>query len=186
MGYGLTPYSVSIDKLVEACGSCDDALRRAICERFKDEITLVDDFLDHSNEEGISLAIKHLIMNEDQTLDGASYGYGFEFIVRFFGDRLDNNLFYPCHAEYLENEVDAMVKETGAIISLSDLCYRGAPVDFRLPDDFPFIGHWTAGEVAQSIGPFQSSSKKTGELKAVLEWLEYSASRGEGIVGFYY
>jgi hypothetical protein len=187
MGNGVMAYAVDIDKLVALCGSQDDRMRRAISGRFRERIYRTNDQLGWSNERdepSVFTAIKHLIMGEEKTLEGAMYGYGFEFIVEFSGQFLDNGLFYPCPSRHLSETVDVELADVGATISMIDLIFGGAPVSFPSPDDFPAIGHWTADQVARNVEPLRAGS--SAELKTIAKWLDQAAATGRGVVGFYY
>lgn len=187
MGYGVMAYRVDIDRLRTLCGSGDNQARRAICGRFRTDIARLNDDLDCSNDRGapsVFTAIEHLVMGGDKTLPGHLYGYGFKYMVEFSGRFLNNGPFYPCPSSYLESTVDPALRATGAAISMSDLIFRGAPVDFPSPDDFPAIGYWTAAEVAAAAGPLQSGT--TEEVRTVAAWAASAAAEDKGVVGFYH
>jgi hypothetical protein len=188
MGYGLMVYSVNCDKIVEICGSGDDKLRRSISGRFKDDIASTNENLGYSNERGepsVFLAIRHLIMGEEKNLPGVLYGYGLKYIVEYFGKYLDNNLFYPCNIEYLD-EIDSQLAQTGASIKISDLIFQKLPIAFPIPSDFPLYGYWDAKTVGENVEYLQLCSEKTTEIQAIQQWLEFASIRGEGIVGYYH
>lgn len=189
MSYGLMAYSVDIDKLQESCGSGNDALRRAISGRFKNYIASTNEQLGYANDRGepsVFLAIRHLIMGDEQNLDRALYAYGFKYIVEYFGKFLDNSLFYPASYDFLLDEVGAQLTNAGATVKMFDLLNCRAPVSFPRPDDFPSYGYWSAESVATSVRPLETYSGKTEELESIQQWLEFAASRGEGIVGYYH
>lgn len=126
MSYGLMVYSVDINKLISVCGSQDDALRRTISGRFKRDIASTNDQLAYSNERGepsVFMAIQHLIMGNDKTLDGALYACAFEYINRHFGKFLDNNLFYPCSMNFLTEEVNSHLTTAGTTLDMGNLLY---------------------------------------------------------------
>jgi hypothetical protein len=188
MSYGLMVYSVDIDKVLSACGSGDDGLRRAISGRFRDRIADTNDQLGYSNERGepsVFEAIRHLILGQDKSLDSALYGYGLKYIVEFYGRFLDNSLFYPAPMEFITGEVGGKLADTGAVVKMSDLVYA-SPIQLPRPDDFPLYGHWTAADVAQSAAPVRTYADKTPELQAIEGWLTYAEDNGEGIVGYYH
>ena len=111
-------------------------------------------------------------MVEEKTLDGHLYGYAFKSIVEFCGQTLDNGPFYPSPVEHLAETVDPAIKATGANVSMYRLVFRGAPVSFPRPDEFPMIGYWTAGEVAASNAPLQLSSGTgvSAEVGSLAQW----------------
>lgn len=187
MGYGIMAYAVDIDKLVTLCGSGDDRMRRAISGRFRERIRASNDFLGWSNERdepSIFTAIKHLVMGEEKTLEGAMYGYGFKYLVEFSGRFLDNSPFSPCRAYLLSETVDVELAEVGATVRLTDLVFNGAPVSFPAPAEFPAIGHWTAQQVADNVEPLRQGSST--ELKTIAKWLDEASATGCGVVGFYH
>ncbi|MEV4513240.1 hypothetical protein AB0K00_30225 [Dactylosporangium sp. NPDC049525] len=187
MGYGVMAYRVDIDKLSALCGSGDNQMRRVICGRFRTDIARLNDDLDCSNDRGapsVFTAIEHLVMGGDKTLPGHLYGYGFKYMVEFSGRFLNNEHFYPCPSSYLDSTVDPALKATGAGITMSDLIFRGAPVDFPSPDDFPAIGYWTADEVAAAAEPLRAGT--TDEVRAIAAWTADAAAERKGIVGFYH
>jgi hypothetical protein len=180
-------YAVDIDQLVTLCGSGDNARRRAICGRFREDISRSNDSLGCSNERGapsIFTAIEHLVMGSPLTLQGHLYGYGFKYIVEFFGRFLDNSDFYPTSFDHVQQTVDPALAEIGATLRMSDLLFRGAPVTFPRPDDFPVIGYWKADEVAQNADVLRSGT--TRELQSLARWLEQARAERRGIVSFYH
>jgi hypothetical protein len=190
MSYGVMAYAVDIDKLKALCGSGDNQTRRAVCGRFRADISRSNDWFDLSGDRGapnIFTAIEHLIMGNDKTLDGYLYGYGFKYIVEFSGRMLDNGPFYPCPSGYLSDTVDPAIRATGADLSTSDLIFGGAPVAFPSPDDFPAIGHWTADEVAAADEPLRAAGADAiEEVRTVAGWVTHATGRSQGIVGFYH
>lgn len=189
MGYGVMAYAVDIDKLVALCGSGDDRTRRMVSGRFRERISQLNLDLDWSNERGqpsVFEAIRHLVMGDEKTLDGAMYGYGLKFIVEFLGQALDNAPFYPCPARHLSETVDPQLAQAGATIRMTDLAFGGAPVPIPLPDDFPAIGHWTAEQVSANVEPLRTATGASAELKTIVAWLDQAVASGQGIVGFYH
>lgn len=186
MSYGVMAYLVDFDKLVALCGSGDDQTRRMISGRFRERISRLNTDLDWSNERGepsVFEAIRHLVMGDEKTLDGAMYGYGFKFVVEFLGRSLDNAPFYPCSSDHL-SAVDAQLAEVGASIRMTGLVFGGAPVSFPHPDDFPSIGHWNPAQVAQGVEPLRAGT--SNELRTIAKWLDQTATADQGIVGFYH
>jgi hypothetical protein len=187
MGYGVMAYAVDIDALQQVCGSGDDARRRSICGRFRRDITRFNEEFDLSNDRGadnLFTAIGHLVMGGEKPLPGYLYGYGFKYIVEFFGRSLNNSRFYPCPSSYLDEHVDPDIGATGATLRMSTLIFGGAPVSFPAPDGFPAIGHWSAGSVAANVELLRAGT--TDEVRAVASWAEQAATANRGIVGFYH
>jgi hypothetical protein len=185
------PYSVHMDKVVEACGSGDQALADSITERFDAAMTSADAQLGYfigAGEPSHVLAVQHLILGDERSLDAALYSYGFKFMVQYFGHHLDNSAFYPASMHFLIEQVGPLLQQTGASVSLRDLLFRRPPIRLPYPDDFPLIGYWTAEEIQQSLELLQAFTPKSRELQAVLGWLEFAATRQpvEDIVGFYH
>jgi hypothetical protein len=187
MGYGVMAYSVDIDAVVAFCGSGDDQKRRVICGKNRPDITRFNEDFDLSNDRGadnLFTAIGHLVMGGEKTLDGYLYGYGFKYIVAFFGRYLDNGPFYPCPSTYIHDHIDPVIKATGAPISLTGLIFDGAPVSFPMPADFPGIGYWSAEECAASVEPLRTGT--TDEVRKLAEWTAAASTAGRGIIGFYH
>jgi len=187
MGYGVEAYTVDIDVVRAVCGGGDDQRRQAICGRFRDDIARIHDELGLSNDRGagnLFTAIGQLVIGGEKPLDGYLYGYGFKYVVEFFGRFLDNGPFYPCPSSYLAEHVDPAIKATGATLSMDDLIFGGAPVSFPPPDDFPAIGYWSAENVAANVEPLRAGT--TDEVRTVAKWTAQAAAAGWGIVGFYH
>jgi hypothetical protein len=197
MSYGLTLYSVDLDKLGAALGSRDEALHRTICERLHDDLEQLAEWFEDEIEEGAPApaeAVGALLRGEDLEDHGFMYAYALELIIRHFGRALDNAAFYPCDTEFLE-DVDAALAELGAPDELltEDLQFGGLPFELPEPDDFPGAGHWDASLVASahaklgSVVVPASLEEPVGQaVAAVQRWLGEAASRREAIVGFYY
>lgn len=191
MSYGVMAYAVDIDKVKALCGSGDNQTRRAVCGRFRADISRTNEYFDLPGDKGapnLFTAIEHLVMGGDKPLRGYLYGYGFKYIVEFLAGRmLDNGPLYPCNSTYLFDTVDPALKATGADLSTSDLIYGGAPVSFPAPDDFPGIGYWSAEEVAAAEEPLRTVGDDTIEqVRAIADWVTRAKSRGQGIIGFYH
>ncbi|MBB6048954.1 DUF7691 family protein [Armatimonas rosea] len=188
MGYGLMVHSVDLDKILALCGSGNDTVRRSISGRFRQQIIQRNNDLDLSNERGepsIFEGIRHLIMGGEKTLPGFVYSYAFEYLVEFYAKTLDNSLFYTCKFDWLREEIGEQLRAAGAVVEMDSLLFE-RPIDAPAPDDFPVYGHWKAAAAAASIAPLRAVENKSEELAAILAWCEFAASRGEGIVGYYY
>jgi hypothetical protein len=188
MGYGLMVYSVDLDKITALCGSGNDAVRRSISGRFRQQIISRNNDLDLSNERGepsIFEGIRHIVMGDPKTLPGFVYGYAFEYIVEFYGKFLDNGLFYTCKLDWLREEIAVQLRAAGATVEMDALLFS-KPLELPDPDDFPVYGHWSAAAIAASVEPLRAAPNKSEELAAILAWCELATSRGEGIIGYYY
>ena len=190
MSYGVMAYAVDIEKVRALCGSGDNQTRRAICGRFRADISRSNGWFDLSDDRGapnLFTAVEHLVMGGDKPLDGYLYGYAFKYVVEFMGRMLDNNPFYPCPSTYLTDTVDPALKATGATLTMFDLIFGGAPVDFPRPDDFPTIGYWSADDVAAAEPHLRAVGADADEhVRGVAEWVAFAAGRSQGIVGFYH
>jgi hypothetical protein len=127
-----------------------------------------------------------LIVGELLNLPPELYAYGFKFIVRFFGEHLDNSPFSPCDLAFLTDEIDAGLEETGATLCMANLVFRGAPVDFPRPDDFPLIGYWTVAEVRDNYPVLKDYKPLARTLVTIRSWLHYANKRHQDIVAFYH
>jgi hypothetical protein len=184
MSYGLMVYAVDFEKLKGALGSGDDKIRRSICGRFKQRLAQLGE--DSATPEDGFEAVRHLIMGGQKTLPGYLYGYAYECIVDFYGRALDNACFMPCSHGYLE-ELEQQLQQSGVKLGLMDFVYyHKASIELPAPDDFPGYSYWTPAAVLENLPILQAYAGKTEADRMVLSWLEYTASRGEGIVGFWY
>ena len=180
-------YAVDIDAVRAVCGSGDEQRRRAICGRFRADIARFNDEFELSNDRGadnVFTAIGHLIAGGEKPLEGYLYGYGFKYIVEFFGRFLDNGPFHPCSSSFLSQQVDPAIEATGATLRMEDLIFAGAPVAFPPPDDFPAIGYWSAEDVAASVEPLRAGT--SDEVRTIASWTAEAAAAERGIVGFYH
>jgi hypothetical protein len=184
MSYGLMVYAVDFEQVKEALGSGDDQIRRSICGRFKQRLAqLGEDSI--TPDDGFE-AVRHLIMGGEKTLPAWLYGYAYECVVNFYGRALDNGCFMPCSHGYLE-QLEEQLLRSGVKLGLMDFVYyHKALVELPSPDDFPGYSYWLPTVVQENLPILQSYEGKTEADRMVLSWLEYTASRGEGIVGFWY
>ncbi len=191
MSYGLMVYAIDINKLQAVCGGGDIELYEEIVERFRSDIASVNTALDlesyHQSDPSIFEGIRHLIMGLPKNFDGAIYGYGLEFIVRYFGTFLNNSLFYPCDLNLLSETIGD--RQIG--VSIDNLIFRRPITGLPFPDDFPMYGHITNSEVA-SVAPQlhgivdEYADKEIDELASIAKWFEFAADRQLGLVGYYY
>jgi len=191
MGYGFMLYSVDLEKFKAACGSKDDKLRRMISGRFKGEFTSYD--ADH-DEGALSLrdALRQVIMGE--ALDpraGSTYHYACKLICEHFGKFMPNAPLLPISLSFIE-EVDDALRDMGVfeVISLSNLAYRGLPVDLPRPDDFPMTGYMTSAEVrvarerldAATYGGDHTDIAEA--IDCIRDMLQVVSDKGHGVLSF--
>ncbi|MEL6179066.1 MAG: hypothetical protein AAFS10_08935 [Myxococcota bacterium] len=190
MGYGLMVYSVDFDALLAAIGSGDNGIRRAISGRYKRDINRLNDNLGWSNERGepsVFEAIRHLIMGDAKTLPGAMYGYGYKFIVEFYGQFLNNANYCPCSLSFMEEHRDPAMEALGLSVRVSDLGLCSAPIDFPFPNGFPGFGYWSPEEVSTAADTLSThTSQLSEEMEDIRGWLQTAQRQGHGIIGFYH
>ncbi len=198
MSYGLMVYSVDLDKVIAACGSGDDKLRRMICGRFRNDLSRRQDWFSSEIEGGAPSpfdAIRALIMGDPPMVGhGFMYGYAYKDLVGHFGQSQYNNPFSPCNHAWIE-AIGATLTTLGAsTLSMSNLQYGGSPVKFPNPDDFPAFGYWSRDDVLAGNdllnGPeFQSDlvpPDHAEAIDAIRGWLTFAAGRRDAIVAFYH
>jgi hypothetical protein len=191
MSYGLMVYAVNIEQLQTVCGGGDLDLYEQILHRFGEEIGTRNYELGlqpyHQSDPTLFDAIQHLIIGQTKVFDGDVYGYALEYIVRYFGQSMNNAMFYPCDLKILSTTIGDQL--TG--VQIDNLVFRGLIAGVPYPIDFPTYGHLKAGEVANATAQLQGVSayyadRDMDELAFIVGWLQYAADRHEGLVGYYY
>jgi hypothetical protein len=192
MSYGLMVYAVNIEQLQAVCGGGDMALYAQIVERFGAEMGEQDrqfgHQIYHQSDPSMAAGLRQLLLTgRGNAFDGYIYGYALEYIVRFLGKRLNNQLFYPCEINFLSATIGNRL--TG--VQIDNLIFRGLLMDVTYPDDFPLYGHLTAAEVTTAAAQLQDvladyADQDLDELAWIAAWLQYAADRNQGLVGYYY
>lgn len=198
MSYCLMVYAARFDKLGPVFGSGDDKIRRMISGRFKRELQSKADYFATEISGGAPSpfdAVRALIMGTvPEKGHGFMYAYGYETIIEHFGRFLDNNAFSSIRWSYME-EVEKAFNRAGLAETLpfSDLYCGKALCKFPHPDDFPCYGYWSPETVVagqKKFAELELPADMEGYLKdallAVRGWVNSAASKGEGILGFYY
>lgn len=188
MGYGLMVYAVDPAKLIAACGSGDDSLRRGIHEIEGERLAQLDRNFDLAGQKGgpsFSTAVDQLIMGGEKPFPSYLYGYAYEAIVDFLGDFLDNSLFYPVSFQLMA-EIDLQLAKCGVPLRIKQLTSGASPAVIPRPDEFPAFGWWPPEEIGISLPRLQAKPAKSDEVNAIQKWLERTAGSKEAIVGFYY
>jgi hypothetical protein len=192
MSYGLMVYAVNLEQLQAFCGGGDMDLYAQIIERFGTEIGNKNQSFDlqsyHQTDPSIFEGIRQLLLTgRGKAFDGYLYGYALEYIVRYLGKRLNNQLFYPCELSLLS----ATIGNRLAGVQIDNLIFRGLLTDVTYPDDFPLYGHLTAAEVTTAAAQLQDvlvdyADRDLDALAWIAAWLQYAADRNQGLVGYYY
>jgi hypothetical protein len=191
MSYGLMVYAVNIEQLQAVCGGGDMALYEKIIDRFRAHIADRNQSFDlrpyHQTDPSIFEGIRHLIMGHTKSFDGYIYGYGLEYIVRYFGKPLNNEMFYPCDLNILSTTIGDRLTD----VQIDNLIFRGLLPGIPYPDDFPTYGHLKSAEVANAAIQLKDvladyADREMNELAFIAAWLQYAANRHEGLVGYYY
>jgi hypothetical protein len=191
MSSGLMVYAVNIEQLQTVCGGGDLPLCEQILHRFREEIGTRNHELGlqpyHQSDPTLFDAIQHLIIGQTKVFDGDVYGYALEYIVRYFGQSMNNAMFYPCDLSILSTTIGDRL--TG--VQIDNLVFRGLITGVPYPNDFPTYGHLKADEVANATAQLKDVSayyvdRDMDELAFIAGWLEYATERHEGLVGYYY
>lgn len=189
MGYGFMVFAVDFAAVRACAASGDDKVRRSISGRFKVDIASTNDQLGWSNERGepgVFTALKHLIMGEPLTLEGAMYGYAYKYIVEFFGRSLDNSHFYPCSSSFAEAEIDPELAKVGLAARMSNLAFGESLIKFPHPADFPGFGYWTHEQVSEDAAKAATISSTNEHVTQVVQWVRHAHASRRGIVSFYH
>ncbi len=207
MGYGITPFAVSLKKIERVIGKKKSGgllgrlfatssasllreIKRKSAYRF-DQDDLVDD-----EEPTLEQALADLLAGNDlNQLFGHKYAYAFELLCDHFGRALNNSMWSAIGIEWVEQVEEAM-KQAGidehAISVSSHLMNRGAPVSIPTPDDFPAVGYLRRGEIdaaAQALDSADLSEMDEDLMESVeqlRQWCARCRELGTDLVCFYY
>lgn len=139
MSYSLVPYLVDLEQLRRAIGCKSEALLAEVIAGNPD--VLRDE---ESDDEELSLtqALRHLVMGEPPEAGSAhQYGYALMELCRHLGEELpERDLWESIHSDVLE--------ATGADELLSR---TGPPAPLPKIDNFPYIGHLEAAQIAALV-----------------------------------
>jgi hypothetical protein len=181
---------VSVERLKQVVGSCDKAMIDAIAEGHEDFLSSIDD-IDEDAELTCADAVAELI-NDELSEDGAGYLYGYavEAICSHLGLELPNICPIAGTSDWIE-EIDSLLKDKGIPLRLTGLVYGGSPVPIPEPDDYPFIGAWTAAQIAAAKTAFDNADLADVEpdlsetLELIRGWVEAATGRPDvSVVGF--
>ncbi len=141
MSLTIDVYAISLDRLDQVLGSCDQLLLDAILANHSDEQTLqgeLDDSVEFTTADGISDLIFGLT---DENCPGCFYGYGLMAICAHIGKELPNISGIAGAFAWMD-KIDAALIAKSIPLSLQDLVTAGAPVSIPMAEDWPTIGVW--------------------------------------------
>jgi hypothetical protein len=190
MSSAINVYAVSVERLKGVIGSRDEGLIEAIVEGQEGFLESIDD-IDDEAETTCAEAVAELINGEvSEDAPGYLYGYALEAICSHLGEELPNVCPISGASDWIE-EVDEVLERKGIPVRLNRLVYADSPVEIPEPDDYPFIGEWTAAEVAGAVAAFQTAdlTDVDEEMAETIEqmrgWVEVAAKEpGASVVGF--
>ena len=190
MSSSINVYAVPLERLRQVVGSRDQTVIDAIVEGHEDFLSSIDD-IDDDAELSCADAVAELINGElSEDAPGYLYGYAVEAICSHVGEALPNICPIAGASDWIE-EVDALLEGKGIPIRLNGLVYGGSPVSIPEPDDYPFIGSWSAAELAAAKTAFDNADltdvdpEMAETLQQMRRWVE-AAANGPGVstVGF--
>ena len=196
MGYGLTTYAVSADKLRGAFGSRDERLLQQVLSVYGDDMASDDAQYETALPE--AEALREIIYSTISLPDeGSLYSFTFEYLCRYLGTWLSNRHFYPCNSKHLRR-IDAL----DLPVKLMDLVNGELPVKLPQPDDFPGVGYWTPEQIAEAAAQLRrinldkpdkvladalrESPGLADQVRDIRGWLTSARRRRNGIVVGYY
>jgi hypothetical protein len=190
MSSGINVYAVPMERLKQAVGSRDQAIIDAIVAGQKGFLSSIDD-IDEEAELRCADAVAELLNGElSEDAPGYLYGYAVEAICSHVGETLPNICPIAGASDWIE-EVDALLEGKGIPVRLNGLVYGGSPVPIPEPDDYPFIGKWTAAELAAAKAAFEAADltdvdpEMAETLQQMRDWVEAAAKNpGTSLVGF--
>lgn len=190
MSSGINVYLVDIERLKQAIGSGDQSLIDAIVKETRGFLSTIDD-IDDEAELTCADAVAELINGQiSEDVPGYLYGYALEAICAHLGEELPNVAQIAGASEWME-EVDQILERKGISVRFNGLVYHGSPVPIPEPDDYPFIGQWTAAQVAAAVPAFRAAdlsdldAEMAETIRQMCAWAEAAASQpGSSIVGF--
>jgi hypothetical protein len=190
MSSGINVYAVPLARLTQVVGSRDRSMIEAIVKANDDFLSGIGD-IDPDAELTCADAVAGLI-NGDPPGDapGYLYGYAVEAICWYVGEELPNICPISGASDWIE-QVDALLEGKGIPLRLNALVYGGSPVSIPAPDDYPFIGNWSAAELAAARTPLENADltdagpEMTATLQQIRGWVEATAKQPDvSIVGF--
>jgi hypothetical protein len=190
MSSSLNVYALPMERLRQLIGSRDQTTIDAIVEGKEDFFSGVDD-IHEEVELTCADAVAELLNGEwSEDAPGYLYGYALEAICSHIGETLPNICPISRASDWIE-EVDALLEDKGIPVRLTGLVDGGSPVPIPEPDDYPFIGTWTAAELALAKSAFESADltdidpEMALTLQQVRDWVQ-AAERNPGasLIGF--
>ena len=122
-------------------------------------------------------------------VNGSRYGWAFETLCGFLGERLDNTGFIPCKASWYER-LDEDLAAHQVSLRFTNLIYRAA-MPIPQADDWPCVGHWGPSEMS-AVGPLAEILRRVDDIdvKKAMEtaygWLRETAKHPDSIIiGFH-
>jgi hypothetical protein len=195
MGYGLSLFRVPEPMLARVCGKNDQALLNDALKALQDALESYDKQMDAPDLENNDIDISHADALREifagrftKGVNGARYGWAFECLCHFIGERLSNVGFVPCRIAWYE-ELDKTVASNEIPLKFTNLIYR-SPVAIPESDDWPCVGHWGANELA-ALGPLAElipridDAEMKESLSTALGWLQKAAKDPGLIIGFH-
>jgi hypothetical protein len=206
MGYGLSAYSVDIEKLQAVFGSGDDSLRQAVIvasENYADDVNVMAEEEENAPDfDKIMTEIFQGKISKSNNDLGHLYIHTFEAICDYLGEMMYADSFSKVRSEEMF-AFDKFLFEIGIadhahIYTLTEV--NNCPLPLPTAEEFPGVNYLTYAQIvevseklvnfedetllAQLIAETQNSNPKM--FSDYKSWFEHAAARKEGIVFFTY
>jgi hypothetical protein len=195
MGYGLSVFLVPERELARVYGTNDSEFLNEALEALAKGLADYDEQMGAPDLENYDVDLSHADALREifsgtftKGANGSRYGWAFETLCGWIGERLDNDGFIPCKMAWYD-ELDAILAKYQVPLKFQNLIGR-SPIEIPLSDDWPCIGHWGAEEL-KSIGPLSAmialidDREARGALSTALGWLQEAAPGPDLIIGFH-
>uniref|UniRef100_UPI003F49091A DUF7691 family protein n=1 Tax=Nonomuraea bangladeshensis TaxID=404385 RepID=UPI003F49091A len=190
MSYGLSIYYVNLDTLRSAIGSRDESLLEEIQAEFQQRFDMKDEWFDSEIQEGAPThyeAVRAIIHGGPfDTAYGFLYGYAYETICAFYGQRLDSNWFSPFRSDWLET-VDEGLAKLGIDVRVTDFMAGGVPSPLPV-SDLPGYGEWSSKQCDQAYAKWSETTSEQHKIldpsvlaaikQCMVNWAQMVANRG--------
>jgi hypothetical protein len=205
VSYCVNPIAVDLDEVRRVIGSKNKELFTRLKEAVSGGLEQIDGMLadrfddDEDGDLGEPLTtadlLRQMILSEPYRDGiGFAYGYCFEALCEYFGERLNNGHWSAMRAEWFES-VQVALGQAGLNkkqFSVDTLAFRGPPVALPEIDDFPNIGYLTRAEIASARPVLATADlskvKVRGAVEAIEQirkWLDVCAASNRDLVCTY-
>lgn len=165
MSTGVANYSVSPERLRAVPGSKDQNLLDS-ASRLTDYFQTIDDIAEEEYEDededvprppSCSETLRQIVAGEEyDDRFGYLYFYAYEAICLLVGTDVGPEWSQISRSTEYFKHIDATLEQLGFKLKIRDLYLRGPLFALPEPEMFPYLGWWTAEEIAEALGVFRS------------------------------